>query len=281
VAVVPPDPPRTDEHPPVGPVARPDARGLARVVVLAGGDPLPPALDTDVADAIDGAELTIAADGGIRHAHRAGRDPHVLVGDLDSVTPEDLARARTAGTEVLRHPVDKDATDLELALDVALARTAVGPRTATPVDSAGSDDGRVPGHRPGLVHELVDELVHEPVPVLVVGGHGGRSDHLIANVLLLTAERYARLRLTAWWGTDVLHVVRDSALLHGRVGSTVTLLAVHAPARGVTTVGLHFPLDDADLEPGSTLGVSNRLVTSPASVHVREGVLAVLHSPPA
>ena len=231
-----------------------------RVVVLAGGDALPPALDSDVAAAMDAAELTIAADGGIRHAHRVDRDPHVLVGDLDSVTAGELARAMAVTTEVLRHPTDKDATDLELALDLALD-LALGRAPG------GHPDGQAPGTL--------------RMPVLVVGGHGGRTDHLLANVLLLAAERYRGLRLTAWWGADVVHVVRDHATLVGRIGSTVSLLAVHGPAQGVTTHGLQFPLDDAALEPGSTLGVSNRLVESPATVHVRGGVVAAIHSPPA
>jgi thiamine pyrophosphokinase len=231
-----------------------------RVVVLAGGDALPPALDADVAAAMDAAELTIAADGGIRHAHRVDRDPHVLVGDLDSVTAGELARAMAVTTEVLRHPTDKDATDLELALDLALD-LALGRAPG------GHPDGQAPGTL--------------RMPVLVVGGHGGRTDHLLANVLLLAAERYRGLRLTAWWGADVVHVVRDHATLVGRIGSTVSLLAVHGPAQGVTTHGLQFPLDDAALEPGSTLGVSNRLVESPATVHIRGGVVAAIHSPPA
>ena len=218
-----------------------------RVVLLAGGAGLPVALDDDIATALDRAELSIAADGGIDHAHRVGRDPDILIGDLDSVTPAGLARAEATGTEVLRHPADKDATDLELALDLVLER--IGPSAA-------------------------------PVDVLVIGGHGGHTDHLLANLLLLTSERYAGLRLTAWWGTDLLHVVRDTARLTGRIGSTVTLLAVHGPATGVTTDGLRFPLTDAELQPGSSLGVSNRLAAPSATVTVADGVVAVLHSPP-
>jgi thiamine pyrophosphokinase len=225
------------------------------VVVLAGGDDLPAAFDADIAAAMDHAMLTVAADGGIRHAHRVDRDPDVLVGDLDSITTTELERVVAAGTEVQRHPVDKDATDLELALDLVMQRT----------DTLRSTDSGSAAAR---------------TRVLVVGGHGGRTDHLLANLLLLSAERHARLRLTAWWGSDVLHVVRDSATLHGRTGSTVSLLAMHGPARGVTTDGLHFPLVAADLTPGSSLGVSNRLATSPAHVRVTEGVLIALHSPP-
>jgi len=220
---------------------------VLHVVVLAGGDRQPPALDSDIADAIDRAAFSVAADGGIQHAHRASRDVDVLIGDLDSIAPADLERAEAAGTEVQRYPVDKDATDLELALDLVLDRTASDPR---------------------------------PVEVLVIGGHGGSTDHLLANLLLLSAERYAQLRLRAWWGTDVIHVVRGTVVLSGRLGSTVSLLAANGTARGVTTVGLHFPLVDAELAPGSTLGISNRLAASPATVDVGDGVVVVVHGPP-
>ncbi|MCJ7670515.1 MAG: thiamine diphosphokinase, partial [Acidimicrobiia bacterium] len=61
--------------------------------------------------------------------------------------------------------------------------------------------------------------------------------------------------------------------LTGRTGSLVTLLAIHGPARGVTTTGLRFPLHDADLLPGSTLGVSNELVGVEAEISVAGGTV--------
>jgi len=211
-------------------------------VVLAGGDDLPETLLPAVAAAIDAAMLVVAADGGIAHAHRADRDPGVLVGDLDSITPGALARATAGSTLFLRHPVDKDTTDLGLALDHVLE--ASDPARAT--------------------------------DVLVVGGHGGRTDHLLGNAMLLAAARYRRLRLTAWWGTDILHVVRDAIDLEGEVGGTVSLLALHGPAGGVTTEGLTFPLDHAELGPGSSLGLSNTLAAPRARVRVTDGVLLVI-----
>lgn len=217
---------------------------LPDVVVLANGDPLPAALLSDVADVIDRARLTVAADGGLHHADRAGRDVDVLVGDLDSVEPGALARTRRSGTEVIEHPADKDATDLELALSLVLERWDRDT----------------------------------PAEVLVIGGHGGRTDHLLANLLLLAAERYAGLRIRAWLGTDVVHVVRDTVTVAGAVGSTVSLLAVHGPATGVTTTGLRFPLEDARLEPGSSRGVSNELSAPRATVAVEHGVVIVILS---
>jgi len=217
-----------------------------RVVVLAGGEPLPPERDPGIAKALDRADLSIAADGGIRHAHRVDRDPDMLIGDLDSITADDLRRAEAASTTVLRHPTTKDATDLELALDLASTRTA---------DMTGV------------------------VEVLVVGGHGGRTDHLLGNMLLLSAPRYAELQVSAWCGADVLHIVHDALTLAGPVGSTVSLLAVHGPASRVTTDGLRYPLSAAELLPGSSLGISNVITATPARISVGGGVLIVVHSP--
>jgi thiamine pyrophosphokinase len=216
------------------------------VVVLVSGDPLPVTLLPRLAGAIDAARLTVAADGGLAHAERAGRNVDVVVGDLDSVDPDALARARDAGCEIIAHPPDKDATDLDLALALVLERWE-GPGRPT---------------------------------VLVAGGHGGRLDHLLGNVLVLAAERYAGARLHGWLGSDLVHVVRDEQLLDAAPGTVVSLLAVHGAATGVTTSGLRFSLVDETLDAGSSRGLSNEVLTAPARVTVSSGVLLVLLSPP-
>ncbi|MFU8840234.1 MAG: thiamine diphosphokinase [Nitriliruptoraceae bacterium] len=185
-----------------------------------------------------GVDRVIAADAGYATAAVLGLEVDLLIGDLDSIAATDLATARARGTRIEQHPADKDRTDLALALDAALA------------------DG--------------------PARVTVVGGHGGRLDHLLANVALLAADRYAPLTVTALLGAAVVTIVRDRAELTGRPGGLVTLLAAHRPAEGVTTTGLAYPLTDALLEPGSSLGVSNRCTQSTATVTVARGTVVVV-----
>ena len=81
------------------------------VVVVTGASPL----DRRAVAAVPADALIIAADGGLDHARAAGLDPDVLVGDLDSISALGLAWA-TEHVEVVRHPVDKAATDTELAI---------------------------------------------------------------------------------------------------------------------------------------------------------------------
>lgn len=201
-------------------------------------------------DAVDAARLTdlplgalvIAADSGIDQALALGLHVDVAVGDFDSVSPGALRRVADAGAEVERHPEAKDETDLELALDAAIERGA--------------------------------RRIH------VLGGHGGRLDHFLANALLLASPRYAGVEIVARMGAALVTVVRDAAALMGRPGDLVTLLAVHGPAAGVTTEGLRYSLDGDVLHPGSTRGVSNQLLGTTARVSLSDGVLIAVQPGP-
>ena len=215
-------------------MATPTARSTAdvrQVIVLAGGEPVTAPLPR----ALPAAATVIAADSGLMLAEPLGLDVDRIVGDLDSVDADQLERARARGVPVDRYPVDKDQTDLAIALDAAASLA--------------------------------------PAEVTVVGGHGGRLDHLLAGTSLLAAATYAELTIRALMGPAVVTIVRDRAGLTGRVGELVSLLAMHGPARGVVTQGLRFPLDDEELASGSSRGVSNVLAEPTAHVSLRDGVL--------
>jgi len=208
-------------------------------LIVTGGDP--PRADSLDRLALPARDriLVIGADSGVHHAHALGLTVDIAVGDFDSIDPEVLRSLR--GCEIRRHPVDKDATDLELALDSAL--------------ESGADRA------------------------IVIGGYGGRFDHLIGNVFLIAANRFERLHLRAVMGEALVAVVHPGMELEltGEPGANLTVLAVHGAATGVDIEGLAWPLHDATLHPGSTLGLSNRFLTSEARIRVRTGTLLVLY----
>ena len=203
------------------------------VVVVSGGDaPAPRA-----ALAVPLGSPVIAADKGLEHALALGLDVTAAVGDFDSASPEAVAVAEAAGVRVERHPEEKDATDLELALDLAMTMS--------------------------------------PRRILVLASAGGRLDHLLSAALLLASERYAHAQIDAFVGearVDVLRGERELEL-EGEPGELVTLLAVNGPAEGVTTEGLAYPLRGETLEPGSSRGVSNVFAVDRARVTVERGVV--------
>jgi thiamine pyrophosphokinase len=206
-------------------------------VIFAGGDPVP----DSVRGLLPRGALIVAADSGLDLARRLGVTVDLVVGDFDSADPAGVREAAAAGSRLERHPADKDATDLELALDAVLRL------------------GRA--------------------PVRILGGAGwDRLDHLVANVLLLAAPRFAPLQLR--WTVKGA----EMAPVHGRLevtgspGDLITLLAVGGPATGVTTTGLRWPLCGDTLVPGSTRGVSNELAAAAATISAETGVLVAIHT---
>jgi thiamine pyrophosphokinase len=190
------------------------------------------------------AAIVVAADGGLRKAEAIGLRADVVVGDADSLAPELVEAAQKAGIEVQRHPPEKDESDTELAVREAVRR---GART-----------------------------------VAILGALGGqRFDHALANVLLLAnPEIEADLALID--GPTTVRVIgrhgAETAEIEGARGDLVSLLPLSEEATGVTTDGLAYPLAHATLRQGPTLGLSNELISSRASVSVGRGRLAVIHT---
>ena len=201
---------------------------VTTAVVLTGG-PNPP-----IAVALPDDATVIAADDGAELAALLGVEVDLLIGDLDSVSPGTQARAR----RIDRHPTDKDATDLELALGAALR---LGPDR-----------------------------------ILVVGGAGGRFDHLFGNALVLAAAPYAAVQVDARFGAAAVHVIRTERRLLGEPGELISLFAVHGPATAVVTDGLAYPLRGETLEPGSSRGVSNVFETPHVRIAIGHGVLLAI-----
>jgi thiamine pyrophosphokinase len=209
----------------------------SHVVIFANGD-LP-----DLPLPLPDHDLLIAADGGAAHALRFGLVPDEVIGDLDSVSEADVARVEAAGGTVHRFPMDKDETDLELALNHASACGAAR--------------------------------------ITCFGLTGGRWDMTVANFLLLAGSRYAGIDLLAVAGDTRIHVLRGGERLPivGRAGDTVSVLPVNGPAIGLTYEGLSWPLHNADLPFGSPRGVSNTMEAERATISLREGVVLVFVAP--
>lgn len=207
-------------------------------VVVASGE-----LDDGDVAWLAGADLVIAADGGATSLEAVGRLPDRLIGDLDSVDLALVERLEAAGTVVERHDPAKDASDVELAVDAALAAGATS--------------------------------------VVLLGAFGGtRIDHELANVLLLADPALTEVDILAVRGPSRVRALCNGRRLElvGAAGDLVTLLPVGGVASGVTTAGLRWRLDAATLSMGRTRGLSNVIDNPPASVLIGSGTLLVIET---
>ena len=207
---------------------------LTRAIILAGGE-----LHTTPIIGPD--DLVVAVDSGYDHAVALGVRVDVLVGDLDSISTAGLAHARAGGVDVEEYPRDKDATDLELALELAIDRGA----------------------------STID--IH--------GGEAGRIDHLLGVALSISHVRWDSIDIAWHTRTGDIRSITSSKPLAAPVsrGDVVSLIPV-GTASGVTTTGLRWPLSGTDLVRGSSRGISNEATSEMITVAVESGALLFIQN---
>ena len=203
-----------------------------RAVIFVNGEP-PTPQETQALIRPD--DLIIAADGGARHVLAAGLTPQVIIGDLDSITADDLAQAEAAGAQVIRFTPRKDETDLELALKYAAREGAT--------------------------------------EIVVLAALGGRLDQTIANLLLLTLPTLAGVDARVVGREEEAFVIRRRTVIAGEPGDIVSLIPLAGDAAGVVTEGLEWPLREDTLRFGRARGVSNTMTAREATVSLRRGML--------
>ena len=188
---------------------------------------------------VEPASMIIAADSGYDNARSLDISVDVLVGDMDSISADGLTDAETRGVTIERFPADKDATDLEIAIDTAIRLGATN--------------------------------------ITVYAGEGGSLGHLLGVALGLTDHRWDGAHIIWKIGRATVYRSFPSSpiTIDTTAGSVVTVLPV-GDATGVTATGLQWPLDDSELPRGTTRGLSNIATGPTVSVSLDTGALLVI-----
>ena len=202
-----------------------------RAVIIANGliGAFPPAIFPD--------DTIIAVDGGLRHCLSLKIIPHTLIGDMDSLFPEEIDTVIRSGISISRYPARKDHTDLELALHAAV--------------NMGADD------------------------IVLLGALGGRWDMTIANVMLLASPELAGRRVSILDGEQELSLVHAGEMrrFEGKSGDILSLIPLGMNAGNIHTTGLEYPLNGEKLHFSTTRGISNVFCGQTATVFLAEGLL--------
>lgn len=181
----------------------------------------------------------ICADSGANHAYKWGITPDVICGDLDSIDDSVRSFFEDLGVEFLTYPVDKDWTDTELAIAVALER-------------GGSD-------------------------LVFVGLDGGRIDHQFTNYLLIARKStHARMRILGEQGwTFFLNEKFNALQLEGVLEKTISVIPLEMSS-GICYAGMKYLLTDEQLYFGSSRGMSNVAMQNTVSIRLDKGLLMVI-----
>lgn len=191
-------------------------------------------------DLVRGADLLVAADSGLILAEQAGLRPDWIVGDMDSL--DELLRLEAYSPDrIRRYPPDKDFTDTELALQL-------------------------------LWEKGCDET-------WLIGGGGGRLDHLFALRCLFEREPRPRRWFTA--GEDI-HCLNEQEHLSQSLypGALLSLFPLGEGPWELQSQGLKWPLEGLPWDRGF-FGLSNVLLDAAFSLFAEQGRFLVIlpHAP--
>ena len=191
-------------------------------VVLGGGS-----------DAVrtDGYDLVICADSGYSRL-LPGERPDYIVGDMDSIDHRSLERAKKAMIKMIIYPSDKDRSDGEAALKLALAE--------------GADD------------------------ITLEGTLGDRSDHLLTTFQLLhTVPKGIACRLKL--GNDRIMLVREGEDMVITHDAPIISLVPSCEGCVVSTKGMRYDLRSEGLPLGTTRGIHNEPAGRAPTLSVHSG----------
>ena len=156
----------------------------------------------------------------------------------------DSVLSRNLPSDSLRYPREKDDTDLMLAVKLGLSK----------------------GYTEFAIY----------------GGLGGRLDHTIANLQILTYLSRNNAVGTLYEDTYAVRVITDGTISFGKElpenipGNLCSVFSLSDISVNVTIQGLKCELSDANLTNSFPLGVSNEFTGKKAHIHVKKGTIAVL-----
>lgn len=193
-----------------------------------------------VTDIITRADLVICADGGTQHLRKIQINPDIIIGDMDSTDPDTRSFFRNKKIPVIQYPEKKNETDTELCVSHAIEKGAE--------------------------------------KITLLGVTGTRLDHTLASILLLKQPAAHHIPASIIDRHNEIYLVLDALTFSGKPGQLLSVIPVTPQVTGVTLTGLEYPLDNATLYMGETIGVSNVFKEKRASIRIKSGIVIVIKS---
>jgi thiamine pyrophosphokinase len=209
--------------------------------ILAGG---PKDLLPDLTEYTDQNVVWVGVDRGVFNLLQNSIKPVIAFGDFDSISKEEMAFIESIGTEIKRFKPEKDETDMELALNWALAQN--------------------------------------PKMIRIFGATGGRLDHLLANIQLLVPplkeNKEIEINLIDRHNIVFLKGPGKYKINKLKEKKYVSFVPLTLTVSNLTLKGFKYPLENRHISLGSTLCISNELISDNGTFSFSDGILIVIRS---
>jgi thiamine pyrophosphokinase len=186
--------------------------------------------------------MVIAVDSGLAAADRLNLAIDYIVGDFDSVPASILMKYKEKSTPIATFPTEKDKTDTQIAIELA--------------------------------------LMHNAAAIDIVGATGSRLDHTLANIHLLLLPLQVGIPACILDPNNKIYLKDESFIIqkNEQYGNYVSLLPFTDKVDGLTLTGFKYPLNHITLTAGSSLGISNEIKEDKARIELTQGILLVMET---
>ncbi|HLR62164.1 MAG TPA: thiamine diphosphokinase [Lentibacillus sp.] len=187
-------------------------------------------------------DVWIGADRGSLTLVENSITPDYAVGDFDSMNDTDKDAVRRQAKVFEQYPSEKDQTDLEIALEQAYSLN--------------------------------------PEKIYLFGVTGGRLDHEIINIQLLYSimDRNIKGLIADSQNQLELSGAGTHKISYDKNYPNISFIPYTQFVRGLTLEGFYYPLTDETITWGSTLCISNKLISDFGTFSYEEGILLVIKS---
>jgi thiamine pyrophosphokinase len=208
-----------------------------KVVIIAGGTPPKrELLENEMKESC----IIIAADSGANCLYDYSIVPDYLLGDFDSIDKNAFDYFSKSSCIIEKHPVEKDDTDAQLALNKAFSLNASS--------------------------------------IVLLGCTGSRLDHTLGNFGLLLQCLDNGVEASIKDSNNTIWLINKPISLNGKKGDYFSVLPYGAPIKKLTINGAKYPLNNHTLELGSSLTLSNQFLDEIVEIEFNDGILLVTKS---
>lgn len=187
-------------------------------------------------------DMIIAADRGLLFADKLNLPLDFIVGDFDSVPQTVLKRYHSMSTQIHTFPPEKDKTDTQIALELA--------------------------------------LMHGATSIDFIGATGTRMDHVLGNLHLLLLPLQCNVDAHIIDRNNKMYLKKKSFTIQKEKqhGTYVSLLPFLDNVTGIVLKGFKYPLNNVTLSAGNSLGISNELLAEIGVIDFKDGILIVMET---
>ncbi len=182
----------------------------------------------------------IAVDSGLELLDKNEISLNYIIGDFDSINKNILSKYENIAKVIKLNP-EKDFSDTHMALKLAI--------------------------------ELKSDSIY------ILGAMGKRIDHALANIHILKEALENNIECKILDENNEIELITiGEKKLRNIEYKYVSLIPLTTKVEGVTLTGFKYPLNNATLEIGHSIGISNELIAKEATINLKLGILILIKS---